>query len=104
MAIGNVMGKPIDVAYRASAAASANVTLPAGSSYLVICDQDCWIAFGGAAVVAAVATKPAIYLPKNTPYVFGKPIVGAASLQLPVTKLAAIRATADGTVTIVGLA
>jgi hypothetical protein len=97
------IGRPVSVAYRAVAAASANVALPVGSAYMLVCDQNCWIEFGNSSVEAAAGAGGSIYLPANTVLVFDKPVVSQATNQTNPTHIAAIRATADGTLTIVGL-
>jgi hypothetical protein len=91
------LGRPEQVAYITVAAASSSTTIPKGSALLLVSTTDCWVEFGNSAVAAAAGAGQSFYVPANT-------VVSAATNQQPATHVAAIRVTADGTLSIMGLA
>jgi hypothetical protein len=98
------LGRPEQVAYITVAAASSSTTIPKGSALLLVSTTDCWVEFGNSAVAAAAGAGQSFYVPANKPIALGKPVVSAATNQQNPTHVAAIRVTADGTLSIMGLA
>jgi hypothetical protein len=96
-------GAPIEPKVLTLSAASARMTLPAGSAFRLVSDIACWLSFGDVTVASVVGTAPAMYLPANFEFVIAKPGVGAATAQKSPTHVSAIAAGA-GNLSVVGLA